>query len=51
MVSDGQRIAVAPIAELELAFEVDAPQIVGRRALRQRRAARTIGPPLRLTRS
>ena len=39
MVGDGQRIAVAAVAELELALEVGAPQIVGRGALRQRRAA------------
>ena len=34
VVGDGQRIAVAPVAELELTLEVGAPQIVGRRALR-----------------
>src|SRR5512132_4100192 len=30
MVCDGQRVAVLTIAELELAFEVGAPQMVGR---------------------
>ena len=30
MVGDGQRIAVLPVAELELALEMGAPQIVGR---------------------
>src|SRR6185437_10805693 len=41
LIGHGERIAVAPIAELELALEVGAPQIVGRSAWRQRRAART----------
>ena len=45
MVGDGQRIAVAAVAELELALEVGAPQIVGRSALGQRRAARTVARP------
>ena len=36
MVSYGQRIAVAAVAELELAFEVGAPQIIRCYALRQR---------------
>ena len=45
LVGDGQRITVSAIAELELAFEVGAPQIIGRRALRQRRAARTMARP------
>jgi len=38
MVGDGERVAVAPVAELELALEVGAPEVVGRGALRQRRA-------------
>jgi hypothetical protein len=29
MVCDGQRVAVPPVAELELAFEVGAPQVIG----------------------
>ena len=33
VVGDGQRVAVAAIAELELALEVGAPQIVGQRRL------------------
>src|SRR6202022_1829635 len=45
MVGDGQRIAVATVAELELALEVGAPQLVGRGALRQRRAARAMARP------
>ncbi len=45
MVGDGQRIAVAAVAELELALEVGAPQIVGRGALGQRRAARAVARP------
>src|SRR6185312_2242349 len=42
MVGDGQWIAVAPIAELELALEVSAPQIIGPSARGQRRAARAM---------
>jgi hypothetical protein len=42
MVGDGQRIAVASIAELELALEVRAPQIIGAGACGQRRAARAM---------
>ncbi len=45
MVGDGQRIAVAPIAELELALEVGAPQLIGRSAFGQRRAARAVARP------
>ncbi len=45
MVGDGQRIAVPPVAKLEFALEVGAPQIVGRTALGQRRAARTVARP------
>jgi len=45
MVRDGQRIAVAAIAELELALEVGTPQIIGECALRQRRAARAVARP------
>ena len=45
MVGDGQRVAVAAVAELELALEVGAPQIVGRGALGQRRAARAVARP------
>ena len=33
MVGDGQRVAVPPVAELELALEVGAPQIIGPGAL------------------
>src|SRR5712671_6550201 len=45
MVCDGQRVAVPPVAELELAFEVGAPQVVGHGALGQRRAARAMARP------
>src|SRR3979411_2659138 len=46
MVCDGQRVAVPPVAEFELAFEVGAPQVIGHGALGQRRAARAgAGPP------
>lgn len=34
MVGDSQRIAVASIAELELAFEVGTPQVIGRSTAR-----------------
>jgi hypothetical protein len=45
MVGDGQRIAVASIAEHELALEVGAPQIIGFGARGQRRAARAVARP------
>ena len=46
-----QRIAVAPVAELELTFEVGTPQIIGCGVFGERRAARTMArPPPRLTR-
>jgi len=32
VVSDGQRVAIPSVAELELAFEVGAPELVGRGA-------------------
>ena len=39
MVGDGQGVAVVAVAELELALEVGAPQLVRRATGRQRRAA------------
>ena len=45
MVGGGQRIAVSAIAELELAFEVGAPQIIRSRTRGQRRAARAMARP------
>ena len=45
MVGDGQRVAVAAVAELELALEVGAPQLVGCGTLRQRRAAGAVARP------
>ena len=42
MVGDGERIAVSAVAELELALEVGAPQLVGCSALRQRRSGGAI---------
>jgi hypothetical protein len=45
MVGDGQRVTVSPIAELELALEIGAPQVIGRGAFGQRRAARTVARP------
>ncbi len=45
MIGDGQGITVMSIAELELSLEVGAPQIIGKRALRQRRAARAMARP------
>ena len=35
LVGDGQRVAVAAIAELELALEVGTPELIGHGALRQ----------------
>src|SRR5688500_14029414 len=45
VVGDGERIAVAAIAEPELALEVGAPQIVGSRALGERRALGAVAAP------
>ena len=45
MIGDGQRIAIVPVAELELTLEVGTPQFVGRGTLGQRRAARTVARP------
>jgi len=45
-VGDGQRIAVPPIGEHELAFVVGAPQIVRLIGARERGALRTIPSPL-----
>ena len=45
MIRDGEWIAVAPVAELELALEVGAPKVVGRGACGQRRAACTMARP------
>ena len=45
MVGDRQGIAVAAVAELELALEVGAPQVVRRQALRQRRAGGAVARP------
>jgi hypothetical protein len=45
VVGDGERIAVPPIAELELALEVGTPQIIGCGALGERRAARAVAGP------
>jgi hypothetical protein len=45
LIGHREGIAVAPIAELELALEVDTPQIIGRGAWRQRRALRTMARP------
>ena len=45
MVGDGQRIAVASVAELELAPEVGAPQLIGCGTLGQWRAARAAARP------
>src|ERR1700730_4183345 len=45
MIGDRQRITVAAVAQLELALEVDTPQIIGYGALRQRRAARAVARP------
>src|SRR5690349_18370350 len=45
MVGDGQWVTVLAIAELELALEVGTPQIIGKRALRQRRAPRALARP------
>ena len=46
-VGDGQRIAIAPIGEHELALVVGAPQVVGLAGHRQRRPPSAVAPPLR----
>src|SRR5437763_12875 len=45
LVGDGERIAVAAVAELEFALEIGTPEIIGRSAFGQRRAARTMARP------
>src|SRR6478752_7019358 len=45
MVGRGQWIAVLPIAELELALEVGAPEFIRNSAFRERRAARAVARP------
>src|SRR3954470_13031441 len=45
MIGNGERIAVAAIAEPELALEVGAPQIIGSDTRGQRRAARAVARP------
>src|ERR1700751_1647629 len=47
VVSDSQRKAVAAIAELELALEIGAPELVWRGAGRERRAGRPVPRPPR----
>jgi hypothetical protein len=45
MIADGERVTIAAVAELELALEVGAPQIVGRNARRQWRAVGAMTRP------
>src|SRR6266536_3210197 len=45
MIDDRERVAVAPVTELELALEVGAPQVVRGNPSGQRRAARTMARP------
>ena len=45
MVGRGQWVAVLPIAELELALEVGAPEFIRNSAFRERRAARAVARP------
>ena len=45
MVGRGQGVAVSPIAELELALEVGAPEVIRGSAFRERRAARAVARP------
>ena len=47
MIANGERKAVAAVAELELTLEVSAPEIVGSQPLEQRRAARAVPRPAR----
>src|SRR5712691_5142429 len=45
MVGRGQRVTVPPIAKLELALEVGAPEVIRNSAFRERRAARAVARP------
>ncbi len=45
MVGRGQWVAVSPVAELELALEVGAPEVIRDSAFRERRAARAVARP------
>src|SRR6266536_154015 len=45
MIGDRERVAVAPVTELEPALEVGAPQVVRGNPSGQRRAARTMARP------
>src|SRR5687768_8977665 len=45
MIGDGQRVAVPPVSQFELALEVGAPTIVGCGAFGERRAARAVARP------
>jgi hypothetical protein len=45
VVGDGQRIAVLAVAELEFAFEVGAPQLVGRNPSGELGPGGTMTPP------
>jgi hypothetical protein len=45
VVGNGERIAVPPVAELELALEVGTAQVIGRRALGERRAVGAVARP------
>ncbi len=47
VVGDGERVAIAAVAELELAFEVGAPEVVRRRPNRERRSGCTMTRPAR----
>ena len=47
MVGDGQGVAVLPVAELELALEIGAPEVVRREARRQRGAGGAPSGPAR----
>src|SRR5262249_32296048 len=40
LIGHGERVAIAPVAELELTFEVGTPEVIGGGAGRQRRALR-----------
>ena len=44
-VGDRQRITVAAVGQHELALVVGAPELVGRRGARQRRALGLVAPP------
>ena len=45
LICNGQRVTIPAVAELELALEIGAPEVIGSSPLRQQRAVRTMARP------